>query len=298
MNFNSMDQIAPQSAGDAGVVALLSWNKGDPEQRLGFRGGRYTSPNKTLAMLLGLLMTITFYALLISLGSKASWSATVADIFTNRGPTQHAAVFLFFATCAMLWMKSRKLVFQKKAFDLPIIPADPAFSLSPETARGVVERLQEMADSPAQFAVLGRVERALSNLDNIGHTADVTAILKAQSENDEAQVAASYVIIQGMAWAIPVLGFIGTVIGLSRAIGAFGLTLQREGDFQGIKESLTYVTSGLATAFDTTLVALVLALLLQLIISMLQSNEADWLDACNEYCTRKVTGRLRLRESA
>jgi len=293
---DSMDQIAPPSAGHGGV--LLSWNKGDPEQRLGFRGGRYTNPNKTLGMLLGLLMSIAFYALLIHLAGWTSWLAAASDIFTNRGLTQHAAVFLFFTAGALLWMKARKLAFQKKAFELPIMPADSSFGLSPETARAVMERLQELADSPSQFAVLGRVERALSNLDNIGHAADVTAILKAQSENDEAQVAASYVIIQGFAWAIPVLGFIGTVVGLSRAIGAFGLTLQREGDFQGIKESLTFVTSGLATAFDTTLVALVLALLLQLLISMLQSNEADWLDACNEYCTRKVTGRLRLRDAA
>jgi biopolymer transport protein ExbB/TolQ len=293
---DSMDQIAPPSAGSGD--ALLSWNKGDPEQRLGFRGGRYTNPNKTLGMLSGLLLSIAFYAILINLAGWNSWLAAAADIFSNRGLTQHAAVFLFFTAAAMLWMKSRKLAFQKKAFELPIMPADASFGLSPETARAVMERLQELADSPSQFAVLGRVERALSNLDNIGHAADVTAILKAQSENDEAQVAASYVIIQGFAWAIPVLGFIGTVVGLSRAIGAFGLTLQREGDFEGIKESLTFVTSGLATAFDTTLVALVLALLLQLLISMLQSNEADWLDACNEYCTRKVTGRLRLRDAA
>jgi hypothetical protein len=293
---DSMEQIAPSGPGVDGAGILLSWNKGDPEQRLGFRGGRYTNPNKTLAFLIGLLLAVAFYALLINLGGAAPWLTTASDIFGNRGPTQYAAVFLFFAAGAMLWMKARKLAFQKRAFALPIMPADPTFALSPGTARGVIERLHEMADSPSQFAVLGRVERALSNLDNIGHTADVTAILKAQSENDEAQVAASYVIIQGMAWAIPVLGFIGTVVGLSRAIGAFGLTLQREGDIQGIKESLTFVTSGLATAFDTTLVALVLALVLQLLISMLQSSEADWLDACNEYCTRKVTGRLRLRE--
>ena len=69
-----------------------------------------------------------------------------------------------------------------------------------------------------------------------------------------------------------------------------------EGDFEGITESLTAVTGGLSTAFDTTLVALVLALALSLLVSFLQSREAEWLDLCNEYCSRRVTGRLRLRE--
>lgn len=296
-----MDNIAPlQPSGPKPLdeAPVLSWHKQDPEQRLGFRGGRYTTPNKMLALLGGGLLAFGFYALLINLAPRVPWLVGVSEVFANRGATQHAAVFLFFATLFMLWMKLRKLRLQEKAFELPIMPTDPSFALSPETARGVLERLHELADSPGQFAVLARVERALSNLDNVGHTADVTAILKAQSENDEAQVAASYLLIQGFAWAIPVLGFIGTVVGLSQAIGAFGTTLQREGDFAGIKESLSHVTGGLSTAFDTTLVALVLALVLQLIISVLQAREADWLDACNEYCTRKVAGRLRLRQSA
>ena len=175
------------------------------------------------------------------------------------------------------------------------MPKDSSFSLTPETASQVLDRLHEYVDNPQHFAVLNRVERALSNLDNIGHTADVTAILKAQADNDEAQVAASYGVIQGVVWAIPVLGFIGTVLGLGRAIGAFGVTLQQEGNFEGIKESLTSVTSGLATALDTILLALVLALIVQLLVSMVQSKESNWLDSCNEYCSRKIAGRLRLR---
>jgi biopolymer transport protein ExbB/TolQ len=152
-------------------------------------------------------------------------------------------------------------------------------------------------DHPGQFAVLNRIERALANLDNIGHTADVAAILKIQSENDESQVASSYGLVNGLMWAIPVLGFIGTVLGLSQAIGAFGVTLAQDGNLEGIKGSLSLVTAGLSTAFDTTLVALVMALILQLIVSFLQAREAEWLDACNEYCNRKVAGRLRLREA-
>jgi hypothetical protein len=276
---------------------VLSWHTQDPEQRLGFRGGRYTSANKTLAFGAAVLATAVTYATLIFAVAETPWGKPFAALFLERGPTQPIAVGFFFWAAFLLWMKARKLTFQKKAFELPIIPADPAFALSPETARGVIERMHEMVDNPVHFAVLNRVERALANLDNIGHTADVTAILQAQSNNDESQTAASYVLVQGLMWAIPVLGFIGTVLGLGQAIGAFGLTLQQEGDLSGIKNSLTGVTGGLSTAFDTTLVALVLALILQMVVSFLQSRESEWLDACNEYCSRKVAGRLRLRLS-
>jgi hypothetical protein len=290
MDMKSDTQFQP-----AREEVLLQWHRHDPEQRIGFRGGRFTSPNKLLALLIACFFTAAFFTILVFASGSWQFAKPVEQIFMERGPTQYVATMFFFWALCLLWLKSRKVVFQRRAFDLPIMPADPSFSLSPETARGVLHRLHEMVDNPMHFAVLNRIERALSNLDNIGNTADVTAILKIQSENDESQVAASYGLVNGLMWAIPVLGFIGTVLGLSQAIGAFGTTLSQDGNLDGIKDSLTLVTAGLSTAFDTTLVALVMALILQLIVSFLQGREAEWLDSCNEYCNRKVAGRLRLR---
>lgn len=277
--------------------AVLHWHKQDPEQKIGFQGGRYTSPNKMLCFFIACAGTFAFYAVVL-FGAKA-WQPTqhFAKIFLERGPTQYVTTGFFFWALALLWMKSRKIKFQQKAFHLPILPADPSFCLNPETARTVLHQMHELVDNPMNFAVLNRMERALSNMDNMGNTADMTAILKIQAENDESQVASSYGFIQGLMWAIPVLGFIGTVLGLGQAIGAFGMTLQQDGDLAGIKESLTFVTGGLSTAFDTTLVALVMALILQLLVSLLQGNESNWLDSCNEYCSRKLAGRLRLRDN-
>ena len=276
---------------------MLQWQAQDPEQRIGFKGGRYTSPNKMLALLIAVLATTVFFVCLVMVSNTVDAAKPYSQIFMERGPTQYVATAFFFWALAMLWIKSRKLLFQKRAFDVSIIPDDPGFSLSPETARDVLRKLHQAVDHSGKFAVLNRIERALSNLDNIGHTADVTAILKIQSENDESQVASSYSLTNGLMWAIPVLGFIGTVLGLSTSIGAFGATLAADGDLEGIKDSLTLVTSGLSTAFDTTLVALIMALILQLIASFLQSRESEWLDACNEYCNRMIAGRLRLRAS-
>ena len=280
---------------ESGSPKMLEWHKHDPEQRLGFRGGRYTAPNKILSLIGGGIISVGIFAIVIYLLKGYALVPRVTSILLDRGPTQYVAVLFFFWVLVMLWFKVKKLEFQKRAFQLPIMPNDASFSLNPETAHQVLDQLHEMVDNPSHFTVFNRVERAISNLDNIGHSADVTAILKVQADNDESQVAASYGLINGLVWAIPVVGFIGTVLGLGQAIGAFGVTLQKEGDYEGIKESLTAVTGGLSTAFDTTLLALILALILHLLISLVQSRESDWLDACNEYCSKNIAGRLRLR---
>jgi ABC-type arginine/histidine transport system permease subunit len=54
------------------------------------------------------------------------------------------------------------------------------------------------------------------------------------------------------------------------------------------------VTAGLATAFDTTLVALVAALIVQLLITIMRKHEQEFLDVAMEFALRHVVGRLRV----
>ncbi len=271
-------------------MLLLSWSRMDPERRFGFAGGRFTSPNKWLSFLIGAVMTAIFYALIIA-GPVPTW---FHDMFTKRGPTPYLTLFLFFWSLAMLLVKWRKFELQARALKLPVMPQQHDFELTPSTARSLRERMSAIVDDPHHFILLNRIDLALANLHNIGHTADVAAILKIQAENDEAQIASSYALTQGFLWAIPVLGFIGTVQGLSQAIGAFAGTLAAGGDMAALRGSLQMVTGGLATAFETTLVALVCALILQLLVSWLQSRESEFLDACNDICHKNVAGKLRL----
>jgi hypothetical protein len=104
----------------------------------------------------------------------------------------------------------------------------------------------------------------------------------------------SYALLQGFVWAIPVLGFIGTVLGLSQAIGSFTAVLGTGEDVSAITGALGKVTAGLATAFDTTLVALVAALIIQLLMVMTKKSEEEFLDEAMEYGIRNIVGRLRL----
>ena len=272
----------------------LNWGKHDFEQRLGFSGGRFTSVNKFLTFLGGLLLTAFFYAFITLLIKPLKEWQWLSDMFLERGPTQYATVFLFFWAISILFVKWRKLRLQRKALDLAAIPSQSDFLLNATTAPPVLERIHTLVDSTSHFLLLNRIERTLSNLKNIGQISDVSNILQTQAEYDEEQVSSSYGIVSGFVWAIPVLGVIGTVLGLSKAIGQFSSTLKAGGDMDAIKVSLEGVTAGLATAFETTLVALVCALILQLLITFLQGKESEFLDDCNDYCHANVVSRLRL----
>lgn len=284
----------PPSRGLRPIDFKLNWGRIDIEQRFGFTGGRFTSVNRIFSFLIAVVLTVAFFAFVTFVLKPTAATGWIAAMFLERGPTQYAVMFLFFWAVAMLWIKLSKLRFQEKALTLSAVPQQPDFVLTPQTAQTVLRRLHELVDSTANFVLLNRIERALSNLNNIGRVGDVSSILKTQAEFDESQSASSYSVITGFIWAIPVLGFIGTVLGLSTAIGNFSTTLQAGGDMASIRQSLEGVIGGLSTAFETTLVALVAALFVQLIQIYVQSRESEFLDRCNDYCHSHILARLRL----
>ena len=70
--------------------------------------------------------------------------------------------------------------------------------------------------------------------------------------------------------------------------------MQAAGDLSLIRASLQGVTGGLATAFETTLIALSFTLMLQLGITFQQKREMAFLDECNDYCHSNIVSKLRL----
>lgn len=270
----------------------LDWARSDIEQRLFFPGGRYTQVNNALAGLIALVATLVFY---VVLNVEPVASTHVAQMFLNRGPTQHAVALLSFWSLAILGIKWFKLGFQRRALDVRVVPNEPGFVISSATVARVLDTLGDAVDDPRRFMVFNRIVVALSNLQNLGRVGDVDEILRSQAEQDESAMETSYSLVQGFIWAIPVLGFIGTVLGLSFAIGEFSGVLGSAADVAQISTALRGVTSGLATAFDTTLVALVAALVIQLVMVLLKKSEEEFLDDSLDYGIRNIVGRLRLQ---
>jgi biopolymer transport protein ExbB/TolQ len=280
----------------------LNWSRDDIERRLGFEGGRFTQSGNTLPLILGFTVTVLVFAALTyvrampTVVGKYPMIETIAGKFLDRGSVQYAIIFLFLWGWFLLWIKKRKLAFQSRALDLAALPQNPEFILDPRSAKSVLNRIHSLVDRTSHFVLLNRIERALSILSNVGQISDVSTVLNTQAKDDEEMFAASYNVVRGFVWAIPVLGFIGTVLGLGVALGSFGAAVQNSADVSALKDSLAKVTSGLETAFDTTLFGLVTALILQMDITFLQQKEFKFLDACNDYCHGNVISKLRLKQ--
>lgn len=278
-----------------GQKKLLDWHLEDIEQRFGFKGSKYTDVNTWFAVIITVVVTgVLFIGLqFLPEGWRSSYGV---EIILERGWTPYVMMIMSILAFAILYVKSCKLRFQEKAFQIEVIPAGSAFALTSDTAHDTLRRLNSFVDDPKRFVLFNRIERALLNLRNVGNLSDVSEMLRAQAENDESHMDSSYGLLHGIIWGIPILGFIGTVIGLSGAIGRFGTVLNADASVSSLKEGLAPVTNNLGIAFDTTFLALVLAMIIQLSMTILRKKEELFFDACRDYAHVNIISRLRLRK--
>ena len=146
-----------------------------------------------------------------------------------------------------------------------------------------------------------RVMRLLHAARTAPKKEGVSDMLDAQAQIDVKKLETSYSIVQFFIWAIPIWGFIGTVLGIADAVHEFsGFIQTAEAGAQfttQMRAALGGVTSGLAVAFNTTFLALVLVMPVMLIASMLQKAEEELLLAIEEYCLQNLLPRLALHPS-
>ena len=83
----------------------------------------------------------------------------------------------------------------------------------------------------------------------------------------------SYLLPRYISWAVPILGFIGTVLGISLAADGIRRIIGSDAGLSGLSSDLSGAIAPLGIAFDTTLIALSLSVLLTLFLSLVQRDE-------------------------
>lgn len=96
--------------------------------------------------------------------------------------------------------------------------------------------------------------------------------LEAQASED------SFKVPQVLAWTVPMLGFLGTVWGISLSLGNFTGVMGDVDNIAKIKAGLGTITAGLSIAFDTTLLGLFFAIVITGCMTVLQRHESSCLD--------------------
>lgn len=237
---------------------------------------------------IGLLFTVIFYAILAPIPKNY-----FRDLFFARGWVTVAEAYLMYWSITILLFKWRKFSKQQSSMLFDLLPESIGKDITQENLPQFAKNVQDIPVDPGASFLIRRVMRGLEHYSVRGSSGEVGTMLSSQSELDNAAVASSYSLLNVFIWAIPILGFIGTVQGLGDAVGGLSSSLEGASDVESIKKSLGGITGGLGVAFDTTLVALIMSLCLKFPASWLQKKEEDLLNWVEEYCNENLLKRLQ-----
>ena len=196
---------------------------------------------------------------------------------------EYIEVGLFCVGLSSLAMKLWSTVRQKNSLAACSLPVAMSGGQHPSEAQGLQRHLQENV-SGEQGYFLKRLQDGLDFVTRTGKADDLEDHLKYLADVDGARAHASYGLVRFIVWAIPIMGFLGTVIGITVAIANLSPTEL---------ENISGVVAGLGTAFDTTATALALSMVLMFTQFVIERMEQSFLDQVDEQAWDSLAGRFQ-----
>jgi biopolymer transport protein ExbB/TolQ len=199
---------------------------------------------------------------------------------------QETCFVLMFWALAILGFKGSVVLRQQRQLALDLVGLPEGTHVTVESAEQTSELIRKRIPHKALDYLLPRV--MLSAIDRFSSTRSVqdasnavNSICEAEAERAESELS----IIRYIAWAIPSVGFIGTVRGIGNALSQAHRAV--EGDITGVTESL-------GVAFNSTFIALLISIFLMFLIHQLQSMQEKLVLDTRRYCDDWFVRRLRV----
>lgn len=284
---SAMPDSASTQAGSAHRTATRQvWKETDP-----------TNPNIFLSLGIGAFLLALWFMMLapfipnaVKAISSYSPMEFLASLFYKHLLVSFLNTLFFTWAIAILYLKFKKLRHQRAALLLDVLPMQLGKEIHVGNVSQFIDHVYRLPRKLRDSLMVNRIRKALELFEVRQSVSDVREMMSSQSDIDSARIGGSYTLPRAFLWAIPLLGFIGTVLGLSQAIG--GMNFANVEDVGKIVSSINNVTSGLGTAFDATLLGLVLAMMLNFPINSLSKQEDDNLNEIDAFCNEVLLPRL------
>jgi chemotaxis protein MotA len=173
---------------------------------------------------------------------------------SSNGFIQVMIYGLFFYSILELLEKRKHIQKQHSGFRLGLLPVQDQLVLNPEEVAQIKLNAIQVERNGEKFLVSDFIKKACTQYRNDQSISETLQVFNAQVDTSKEELEGELETVRYLNSAIISLGFIGTLIGLSTSIGMAHLAKTVEG--------MPQITSSLNVAFDTTLVALLIGLIL------------------------------------
>lgn len=160
------------------------------------------------------------------------------------GPEQVACYLCFVWAGLVLVFRYREVVRQRAAFRLELLPTDEGARILPEDARPLSRKVDQVSSRGGPYILANMIRLGLGKYAVSKSAPDVAEVVRNQTDVEQSRFVATMGTVNYLAWAIPAIGFLGTVRGL-----AGGMSVGARQDLD-LKPFIEEATKHLGVAFD------------------------------------------------
>ncbi len=204
--------------------------------------------------------------------------------YVSSHPVEYVESAMFFVGMTALLMKVCNVIMQYQGLEQNLLGRATTGS----TADDCPQLLEELAaQAPGREGYLvRRLREGLEHVRDRGTAEQLDEHLKYSADMDASRAYDGYALVRIIIWAIPILGFLGTVVGITLAIAQLNP--------ETLESSLSQVTAGLGVAFDTTALALAFSIVLMFTQFLVNQAETRLLETVDGRAGKLLSRRFDL----
>ncbi len=174
---------------------------------------------------------------------------------------QEACFILMFWALAIMGYKSVRILRERSLLEEELVPVAEGMRILPEDTREYARQIQALGDDQRRMLLPRALLNALQRFNSTHNVQDVASSTHTICESEAERLDSELAMIRYISWAIPSIGFIGTVRGIGEALAQADRAV--EGDIAGVTQSL-------GVAFNSTFIALLLSIVLMFLVHQVQ----------------------------
>lgn len=238
--------------------------------------------------------------------SRASWIAFLVGIpvasailyLVYQGPLQHNEILtrylkhevecveliLFCCAISAFGAKFWSYRNERAALRSEVLPPWDGQPIPVDDAQSLRAHLSELPRRVQNTFLVCRIAAILDYLGSRHSASELDDQMRSLTDNDALALEGSYSLTRFITWAIPILGFLGTVLGITQSIS--GVTPEK------LEHSLGTVTDGLALAFDATALGLGLTMVTMFVSFLVERAEQGVLESVDRFVDHNLAHRF------
>ncbi len=199
---------------------------------------------------------------------------------------QEAEIILMLWALALMGYKALAHRSEQHALENAPLKLPDGMKILPEDTREYARQIEVLPAEDRGLLVPRAVLAALARFGATRNVQDASTVAHGICQSEAERLDSELSMIRYIAWAIPAIGFIGTVRGIGDALSQAHKAVT--GDISG-------VTEGLGVAFNSTLIALLLSILLMFLLQQLQQVQERHVLDTETWLDQRVIRNLQAR---